>query len=275
MTVLAGKIRAAGYTAGLWLAPFVVQPSSRLFQDHPEWLLRDRYGKPVIAGHNWGDDFFGLDVTRPGVQKWLTDTIQQVKSWGFDYLKLDFLYASALPGVRYQKLPGEIAFRKGMEIIRYAAGDDAYILACGAPILATLGIADSVRVGPDVAPFWDNADRSNYLHDLTGPGTLNAIRTTLHRLWLRPLIHVDPDVAFFRTQYNLLNPEQKALLQDLVLITGFRATSDLPAWLAPDERLALLRFFQAEPHIAQVDRYRYKLEDRLVDFGALQGLLPA
>jgi alpha-galactosidase len=275
MAALAGRIRLAGYTPGLWLAPLAVQPKSRLFQEHPEWLLRDGRGEPVVAGHNWGDDFFGLDVTRPGVQKWLTDTIQEVHSWGYDYLKLDFLYASALPAVRYQKLPGELAFRKAMEIIRHAAGDDVYILACGAPILATLGLADGLRVGPDVAPVWDNLDRSRSLRDLSGPGTLNAIRTTLHRLWLRPLIHVDPDVAFFRTQYNLLNPDQKAFLQDLVQITGFRATSDLPAWLSPAERLALLRFLQADPRITRMDRYRFQLDNRQVDFSTIEGLSPA
>jgi alpha-galactosidase len=274
MAALAGKIRAAGYSAGLWLAPFAVQPRSRLFQEHPDWLLRDEHGELVIAGHNWGDNFFGLDVTHPGAQKWLTDLILQVCSWGFDYLKLDFLYASALAGNRYQKLSGEMAFHKGLEIIRHAAGDEVYVLACGAPVLASLGLANGLRIGPDVAPFWDNVDRSHFLHDLSGPGTLNAIRTTLHRLWLRPLIHVDPDVAFFRTQYNLLNPAQKALLLDLVQITGFRATSDLPAWLTAEERQALLAFLQASPSARQVGRYRFQLQGREVDFSAVPSLLP-
>jgi alpha-galactosidase len=275
MAALAGKLRQAGYTPGLWLAPFAVAPKSRLFQEHPEWLLCDARGDPVLAGHNWGDDFFGLDVTRPGVQKWLSELIQQVREWGYDYLKLDFLYAAALPGARYQRLPGELAFRKALEIIRNAAGEDAYILTCGAPMLATLGLADGVRVGPDVAPLWDNVDRSQCLHDLSGPSTLNAIRTTLHRLWLRPLIQVDPDVAFFRTQYNLLRPEQKAILQDLVQVAGFRATSDLPGWLSADERQALFDFLQSSPPITQTGRYQYQIDGREVDFSQMEGFWPA
>lgn len=273
MADLASRIRQAGYIPGLWLAPLAVQPKSALFQEHPEWLLRDVGGEPVAAGHNWGDVFYGLDVTRPGVQKWLAERMQEVRQWGFDYLKLDFLYAAALPGVRYQKIPGELAFRKALEIMRQAAGEQAYILTCGAPILANLGLADGLRVGPDVAPVWDNPDRSQTLHDLSGPSTLNAIRTTLHRLWLRPLIQVDPDVAFFRTQYNLLNPEQKAWLQDLVQITGFRATSDLPAWLTPAERQDLLAFLQASPDVQQVDRYRFQLGGREVDFATAPGFV--
>ncbi len=266
MAALAGRIRAAGYLPGLWLAPLVVSPHSSLFRDHPEWLLRDARGELVCAGHNWGDDFYALDVTRPGVQKWLAECIQQARGWGYAYLKLDFLYAAALPGVRYQKLPGEVALRKGLEIVRQAAGDETYILTCGMPVLASLGLADGLRVGPDVAPFWDNPDRSQHLHDLSGPSTLNAIRTTLHRLWLRPLIHTDPDVAFFRSQYNLLRPEQKALLQDLAQIAGFRAASDPPAWLAPDERQALLDFLRHSPQIHALDRYRFRIDDREVDF---------
>jgi alpha-galactosidase len=269
MQALAERIRQAGYVPGLWLAPLAVAPKSSLFQERPEWLLRDGRGELVLAGHNWGDDFYGLDVTRPGVQKWLDERIQQVRSWGFDYLKLDFLYAGALPGVRYQKLPGELALRKALEIIRQAAGDEAYILTCGVPMLASLGLADGVRVGPDVAPLWDNPDRSYFLHDLSGPGVLNAIRTTLHRLWLRPLIQVDPDVAYFRTQYNLLTSEQKAVLQDLVQVTGFRATSDLPGWLAPDERQGLLEFLRRDPQITQTSRYQFQIDGRQVDFSAI------
>lgn len=271
MAALAENIRQAGFIPGLWLAPLAVQPKSTVFQEHPEWLLRDAQGNPVAAGHNWGDVFYGLDVTRPGVQKWLAERMQQVRQWGFDYLKLDFLYTAALPGVRYQKIAGEAAYRKSLEIMRQAAGEQAYILTCGAPILANLGLADGLRVGPDVAPLWDNPDRSQTLHDLSGPSTLNAIRTTLHRLWLRPLLQVDPDVAFFRTQYNLLSPEQKAWLQDLVQITGFRATSDLPAWLAPQERQALLDFLQHDPAISQTGRYTFRIDEREVDFEAASG----
>jgi alpha-galactosidase len=64
-------------------------------------------------------------------------------------------------------------------------------------------------------------------------------------------------------------------LQDLVQITGFRATSDLPAWLSPAERLALLQFLQADPRITRMDRYRFQLDNRQVDFSTIEGLSPA
>lgn len=269
MAWIAENIQQAGYTAGLWLAPLAVAPASSIFQQHPDWLLRGEDGRHVPAGHNWGDFFYGLDVTHPEVQSWLYDLIETVRSWGYQYLKLDFLYAGAMPGVRFENVPAEQAFRNCLEIIRQAAGD-AYFLACGSPIFPAIGLADALRVGSDVAPYWDNPERTINLHDLTGVGSLNAIRTTLHRLWLRPLIDVDPDVAFFRTRFNLMFPEQNRLLQDLAHIAGFRATSDLPAWLDPHERQALFEFLQTNPQIKRLDRHRFQINQRLVDFSFIE-----
>ena len=271
MDALARSIRQAGYIPGLWLAPLIVQPKSSLFQNHSDWLLRDGQGQPVPAGHNWGDLFYALDVTLPAVQNWLSELIQKVVDWGYGYLKLDFLYAAALPGVRHMDLPGEAAFRLGLEVMRQAAAD-AYMLVCGAPILASLGLADGMRIGPDVAPYWDNPERSQHLHDYTGPGTLNAIRTCLGRLWLRPLVQIDPDVAFFRTRYNLLLPHEMDLLRNLTLITGFRATSDLPSWLDPGERQALLDFLVTSPQVERLSYYRFQVAGQEVDFGFVKQL---
>jgi alpha-galactosidase len=44
---LAAAIRDSGFRAGLWLAPFIASRTSRLAREHPDWLLRDRKGKPV------------------------------------------------------------------------------------------------------------------------------------------------------------------------------------------------------------------------------------
>lgn len=269
MAALAEKISQAGFTPGIWLAPFIVQPKSSLIRLHPDWLLRDERGEWVVAGHNWGDVFYSLDVTHPDVKSWLKDLILKVRSWGFSYLKLDFLYAAALPGLRYQQLPDEQAYRMGLSVLRQAAGE-AYVLVCGSPILASLGLVDAMRIGPDVAPYWQDETRSNLLHDLTSPGTLNAIRTTIHRLWLRPLLHIDPDVVFIRERYNLLLPEQRQYLKDLAYITGFLATSDPLAWLDDHETRDLVQFLESHPKIIRLGRYLFQVNGRTVDFSFLE-----
>jgi alpha-galactosidase len=269
MEALAGRIRAAGYIPGLWSAPFVVQPSSLVYQEHPEWIIRDSNGLPVQAGNNWGGPYYALDTTHPNVQAWLEALIQTQKRWGYEYLKIDFLFGAALPGKRYQDLPQEAAYRQGLEIVRRAAGE-AYVLACGAPIFASVGLADGLRVGPDVAPYWDDPERTIKRHDPTGPSVLNAITTSHSRLWLKDLLNIDPDVAFFRTHFNQLTPAEKALLRDLALIAGFKGTSDLPAWLDQDERQALKAFLEAAPRIERMDRYRFLLDGNEVDFSFVE-----
>lgn len=267
MSAIALRAQSQGLTPGLWLAPFIARPSSNLFKEHPDWFLRDEEGDLVTAGSNWGG-FYALDVTLPAVQYWLRSLIQTVRGWGYRYLKLDFLYAAALPGKRPGGESREDAYREALRILREAAGDDVYILACGAPIIASLGLVDGIRIGPDVAPFWDNEDRRVFLHDPTGPSAYNALRTCLHRLWLKPLVHTDPDVAYFRTRYNLLTPAQRAVLQDLALVSGFKATSDPPEWLDSEEREQLRAWLEATPTIEQTGPYTFKIGEREVDFSS-------
>ncbi|NDD31395.1 MAG: hypothetical protein EB084_24350, partial [Proteobacteria bacterium] len=212
-----------------------------------------------------GIPWCALDTTRPDVEAWLAERVLELRSWGYDYLKLDYLYAAALPGCRYVDMPREAAYRRALEVMRRAAGD-AYLLACGAPIIATLGLADGLRVGPDVAPLWDNPDRTDLLNDPTGPGGLNALRTSVHRLWLSSLVQVDPDVAYFRTRYSLLSDTQKRLLADLGRVCGFRGTSDPPAWLDHHELAAMRDFVGRTPEVRRLGRYRFEVDGREVDF---------
>ena len=44
------------------------------------------------------------------------------------------------------------AYRSGIELIREAIGEDAYLLGCGAPLLPSSGLFDAMRVSPDTAP---------------------------------------------------------------------------------------------------------------------------
>ena len=265
MAALAANIKARGRKAGLWLAPLIAVGSSQFFRKHPDWFLKNDRGRFVSAGFNWGEHTFALDTTHPEVLDWLKNLMLQVRAWGFDYIKLDFLYAGALPGKRHRKLPREAAYRLGLKALRAGMGEDAYFLACGAPIIPSLGLCDALRVGPDVSGEWENHRDAVLLANPTVPGTRNAIRTTLHRLWLSPLVRIDPDVAYFGSRGNSLSPDQKRILQALALICGFRATSDLPQWLEPNEREELLRFLEDNPAIQQTGRYTFQVDGRSVD----------
>jgi alpha-galactosidase len=242
-----------------------VVPSSRIYQEHRDWLLRDEKEKLVPAGCNWGERLYTLDATHPDAQVWLANLMKKVRSWGYDYVKLDFLYAGALPGKHHADMPREAAYRCGLKVIRQALGD-AYFLTCGAPILPSIGLCDAMRIGPDVAAQFSSHRDDDLLMNFAAPGLRNALRTSLHRLWLAPLLHTDPDVVYFRTRQNGLNAEQKVLLQRLAMVCNYKATSDIPAWLTDIERNALRTFLQTTPVVRKIGAMAYRVGDADVDF---------
>jgi alpha-galactosidase len=261
MRALADRIADAGFTPGLWLAPFIALPHSRLAAERPELLLRDPAGQPVVAGYNWGGPYYALDLARPDALAHVAALIRTVvQDWGFRYLKLDFVNAGAahLPGRDRDRL-----YREGLRVIREAAGDDVYLLGSGAILLPSLGILDGLRSGPDVAPMWDNYASV----DPSDATARNAVVNSVHRLWQSPLVEVDPDVIYFRSKLNLLTPQQTAWLRDLADICGFRAVSDPPSWLTPAELEDMRQYLEARPAIRRLDRYRFTVDGREVDFG--------
>ncbi len=265
MAALAERIKATGRRAGVWLAPLLITPSSPVYREHPDWLLHRDNGLLVSAGFNWGEPLYALDTTHPGSLEWLAGLMQKVRSWGYDYAKLDFLYAGALPGKRHADMPREAAYRQGLKVIREALGE-AYLLTCGAPILPSIGLCDAMRVGPDVGGHYASHRDDMLLMNFAAPGVRNALRTTLHRVWLRPLLHTDPDVVYFRTVLNDLSSSQKSILQDLAVVCNFKATSDVPAWLTPAELAALRNFLGTSPAVTRLGPQTYSIEDRRVDF---------
>jgi len=159
---MAEKIHAAGFKAGIWLAPFLASRTSRLFKEHRGWFLKTGRGDPVLAMTNpnfKGILAYALDATNPEFQKWLKGLTEKlVHESGFDYLKLDFIYAASLYGKRYDpKATGAAALRKGLEVIREAAGEKTCILGCGAPFGPAIGLVDSMRVSQDTDRRWKNA----------------------------------------------------------------------------------------------------------------------
>jgi alpha-galactosidase len=247
MRWLAQRIRAAGFDAGIWTAPFLVRPEARLFRERPEWLLRTARGRPRRACWNptWslGRPAYALDTTHPEVLEWLAELARTlVQQWGYRVLKLDFLYAAALPGVRFDAGATRAqALRRGLQAIRDGAGDDAFLLGCGCPLGPAVGLVDAMRIGPDVAPFWTNWQSRWPLRGRHGVATKHAIRNTLtrafmhRRLWLN-----DPDCLIVRAQDTQLSLEEvRSLAAAIGLSDGVFALSDRIDVL-PEERLALL-----------------------------------
>ena len=174
----------------------------------------------------------------------LEDVARDLVDAGFPYLKLDFTYAPSL--LRRLRRPGQTPaqrVRAGFEAIRRGAGDDAFLLGCGAPLGAAVGVVDGMRIGADVAPWWHPQPDQYRPPGHTGgePATVNAWRNTLSRSFLhRRLWLNDPDCLMLRTERTKLDREQMRAWALAVGVSGGMAlVSDDLALLGPDARALL------------------------------------
>ena len=192
---LVSRIKAAGRRAGIWIAPWLVGRSSELFAAHPDWVVREHAsGDPVWAGNVCRDDCAALDLTHPAAAAHLADVLQTMRSWGIDYFKADFCYAGAYEGRRHEATGGVAAYRRGLGLIRAAIGPDALLTGCGAPTLASAGLVDAMRVGPDIAANYEPSPPHPSL-----PSQRNAARNVRARAWQHGRFwNNDPDCLMLR-----------------------------------------------------------------------------
>jgi alpha-galactosidase len=212
---IASLIAGAGRVPGIWIAPFVASPESEVARLHPDWFARhEPTGSPLVGNANpgWGPPVGTLDTTNPEVLAHLEHVARSLVDAGYRYLKLDFTYAPAIPGVYSDSSwTGAQRVRAGMEAIRRGAGDDVFVLGCGLPLAQGIGVVDGMRIGPDVARFWDPPESvwTGAAYKGVEPSTSNALRNTVQRdfmhrrLWLN-----DPDCIMLRTSATKLTPAQ-------------------------------------------------------------------
>lgn len=245
MKPLADEIREAGYTPGLWLAPFIAAKNSSIFQK-PGWVLKNAKGRPVVAGHNpaWKGRYYALDLTHPEVAAYLEQVFRTVsREWGYRYLKLDFLYAASLPGKRYDPTLNPLqVLRRALEEVRRAAGADTRIMGCGMPISAGVGLVDAARVSCDVAPRWGQSRIDRLLRSDSNLETRGAIRNTLLRSHMnRRFWHNDPDCLMLRKENTELGSIERETHRAAVLYAGGSLFVSDDLGLYSEEEFALLR----------------------------------
>lgn len=258
LALLATEIREMDFIPGLWLAPFIVHPKSKLSSLHPDWLLRNIYGRPVNAGFLWNSLTQALDLTHPDALSYVHDVIHSAThEWGFSYLKLDFLYAAALPGRFHDptKTRAQV-LRSGLEEVRAAAGEDTFLLGCGCPIGPAIGIVDSMRIGADTARRWWPSFRgfeSILKGEVSLPSAFNAIhnalsRSDLHKRWWIN----DPDCLLLRPETQLKQGEVETIATVIAITGGSLMLSDHIPDLPPERmRIAesLLPLIGKRPYI--------------------------
>jgi alpha-galactosidase len=235
---LLDDIRAAGFTPGLWIAPFMVGNRSKLYRDHPDWVVKDREtGAPLahmkfyaeFRWHKRSEEYYILDTTHPDAFEYLRRVFHTWRyEWGCGYFKTDFMHFGSEYGAdrAVWHTPGitriEI-WRRTAEMIRETIGD-AIWLGCGCPLWASVGVVDAIRIGRDVGVEW----RGDYsAQSLLRDGMMRNFASGI--LW-----QADPDCLLLRERFhNLTDAEVQSLAIYAGMAGSVITTSDNLAEVSP------------------------------------------
>jgi alpha-galactosidase len=160
------QIRERGFEPAIWVAPFIAEAGSHVFQEHPDWFMKDEEGKPLAANRvtfqGWRrGPWYALDGSHPDVQRHFETLFRTMRQeWGCTYFKLDANFWGAMHGGRLHdpKATRIQAYRRGMEAIRRGAGD-GFILGCNHPIWPSLGLIHGSRSSGDIKRTWPTIEK--------------------------------------------------------------------------------------------------------------------
>ena len=175
LDTLAEEQRVLGLRPAIWTAPMYVNVQDPLVPEHPDWFLRTFDGEVRVFPQLDGRRLVTLDITHPEARAFILDQLRALWAAGYRTFKLDFLYAGAIEGLRYEPVTALESYQRWMQAIRETL-PDAHLLGCGAPQLPSVGWVDSMRTGPDIAygsapvpryPFYAGEARHTVLRGLT------------------------------------------------------------------------------------------------------------
>ncbi len=269
-------IRAAGFTPGLWLGPFMVGSRSQLAREHPDWLMHARDGSVLTAWRYYGEhrlwhyadeEYYHLDTSHPEAIAYLRHVVATLVQWGLGYLKTDFIYFGLFnPADIRPAQPGRTSveyLRDAMTAIREELGPERYLLGCIAPYAPCLGLVDGMRVGGDVGAQWSEGINPQNMLEAT-QGAL-----PLDQRWF----HTDPDAMLVRDFHTHLTPDEVQTLALWQAITGSNlCTSDPLDRCAPDRQL-LWRFCDTSacPEAARIPAFGSRRDEKVAVRGLGEG----
>jgi hypothetical protein len=257
MIWLADQIHSKGLKAGIWTAPFWLGRESKAYNE--DWILKKISTEPKQEGKrrrhwaSWGDV---LDSSNEEVIDYMKNFVSVlVDDWGYDYLKNDFLQYG-LPEIRnldkillkkgeikdVKKIPRKNinitpveAFKNGVSAVKEAAGDETFIMGCGAPLFYTAGYSHSCRIGGDIQSklcvSWEC-------------GTSKTVRTSAKRYYYNGrIMWIDPDCLVIgdpcrRGSFTYEQAKSRAVLA--CLFGGMMMTSDR-MYTLPPEKIDMLK----------------------------------
>ena len=159
------QIRERGFEPAIWVAPFVAEEKSHVFQQHPGWFVKDAAGKPLrsdlVTFGGWRrGPWYVLDGTHPEVQQHFEKLFRTMRrEWGCTYFKLDANFWGAIHGgyLHDARATRIEAYRRGMQAILRGASD-SFVLGCNHPIWPSLGLIHGSRSSNDIKRTWERIE---------------------------------------------------------------------------------------------------------------------
>lgn len=239
----------AGYKPGIWIGPFMVGDNSELFRNHPDWMLKELDGKPLVKLRSytepklWGNpdsNYFVLDLSHPDALAYIKKVFETFREWGFSFFKTDFMLWNMYDTSKVSRYDSSLTsveiMRRTLDVIRTAIGDDSYLLGCIAPFMPFIGYADGMRIAGDGGAQWaEPFGPVNLLNELPCDNYFNNI------FWQN-----DTDSILLRdfdTYLTDMEAESLALMQ--AFSGGIISTSD-PVHRLGESRKKILEFIKPD-----------------------------
>ncbi|NDK14710.1 MAG: hypothetical protein GW911_21975 [Armatimonadetes bacterium] len=156
---LSGELGKLGYKLGLWLSVTNISEFAPFLSEHPEALMHNADGSPVVSAEYWfwepHGKTYSLDPTHPVGARFYEDTGKALRDYGCRYAKNDFqtnigsgtavLHNNAM-------VHGVPVYRLGMDLLRKGMGPDVAYHSCN-------GMLNVIAGACDVA--WTHRDMGN------------------------------------------------------------------------------------------------------------------
>ena len=256
MKPVADRFQQLGLTTGLWFIPFAGNHQDPEYKDRPALVREAADRRAVRHPLVW-------HVVRPhtaGSQSVSGRLGKTIRSWGVNSVKLDALYtgiavdtAEVNDGFKDDHFGNNAplhdptktnieAYRDGLRLLREAVGPEVFFAGCAVSqnmrcLGGSIGLVDSMRIGPDNAPNWNDYHKeiaNNERNSLvTGPVRGSRLYFLHGRTWWN-----DPDPCYVRAGIPLHHARLNASWMSL---TGqYLLNSD---WIPnlPAERLDILK----------------------------------
>lgn len=146
MKTHADRIRAEGYTPGLWFAPLWAN-IAKVRKEHPEYFAVDRIT---------GETTKTIDLSVPEAAAFVRETYRRVTyDWGYRYLKLDAITA-CFGKLRFRdpSFNSMKNLKECLRVIGEAVPEDTFILGCTCPFSPVVGLVDGMRTSCDIGADW-------------------------------------------------------------------------------------------------------------------------